>query len=181
MRRVNSILTIIMFILFTVHMVSGAFILLGIVPGGNEILAVVSFAFALILVIHALIGVKLTIDSLIACKRSGASYFKENRRFWAARISGFAIMLFVFSHMSSLGAKVTDGVPLLERFGVSELVLELLFVLSIAVHVILNVKPQLISLGFKGVKEYAIDILFVLSVLLLFAGAAFVVYYFRWL
>jgi hypothetical protein len=54
-------------------------------------------------------------------------------------------------------------------------------VISIAVHVITNVKPSLISLGIRSLREYAVDILLVMSLLLLIAGAAFVVYYLRWM
>ena len=61
-----------------------------------------------------------------------------------------------------------------------KLATQLLLIAAIAVHVITNVKPMLISFGVLSLKKHVGDILFVLSVLLLFMAAAFIVYYLRW-
>ena len=65
-------------------------------------------------------------------------------------------------------------------FGTLQLAAQILMVLSVAVHVITNVNPLLISFGLKRLKEYAVDILIVISVILLFTGVSFVIYYIRW-
>ena len=62
-----------------------------------------------------------------------------------------------------------------------QLAVQILMVLSIALHVITNVRPMMISFGIKSYKDLGIDIMLILSILLMLAGAAFVVYYIRWL
>ena len=68
----------------------------------------------------------------------------------------------------------------LHPFGAGELVTQVLLVLSIAVHVLTNIRPLMTALGARGWRDFFVDILLVLSVLLFFAGIAFLVYFFRW-
>ena len=58
--------------------------------------------------------------------------------------------------------------------------MQLLLAASLAVHVISNVRPMLISFGIRSLKERSGDILFVLALLLLFMTLSFIVYYIRW-
>ena len=181
MRKVNAILTAAIMILFLTHMVAGIMILLGWMAGGSVILSGISYLMEGLIAVHAVIGVKLTADSLLACKKAGVSYFKENKVFWARRISGFAVMVFLIVHILIFRGSTQGGFYRLNLFAGAQLVSQILMVISIAVHVITNVKPSLISLGIRSLREYAVDILLVLSMLLLIAGAAFVVYYLRWM
>ena len=57
---------------------------------------------------------------------------------------------------------------------------QLLMVASLAVHLLTNIRPLTIALGLRGGRKWLGDALFVLSVVLLFAAAAFVIYYLRW-
>ena len=61
-----------------------------------------------------------------------------------------------------------------------KLVLQILLVASLALHVITNIRPLMLSLGVRGGRKWLVDALFVLAVLLLFMAAAFVVCYLRW-
>ena len=142
-------------------------------------MTVLARALVVLMALHMAIGIKLTADTVIACRKSGVSYYKENKLFWARRISGFAIFVFMILHLAVFMGK-TGGNVRLKYFGVFELLGQILLVISVAVHVITNVKPMMISFGIKSLKEYSIDILVVLSVLMLFAGAAFLIYYLRW-
>lgn len=180
MRKWNAILSMCIMILFLIHAVAGGFQLMGLLPGGIGILSVLAKALVVLIVIHTFIGVKLTWDSILACRKSGVSYFKENRLFWARRISGFAIFIFMLIHVMLFLGK-NDGVYRLNFFGTFQLITQILMVISVAVHVITNINPLIISFGIKSLKEYAVDILIVLSGILLFTGAGFVVYYLRWL
>lgn len=166
-------------ILFLVHAIAGGFQLMGLLPGGIPLLSAAAAVLVVLLTVHTILGVILTAGSLGAIKKAGVSYFKENKLFWARRISGFAVFVFMLAHvMLFLGSN--DGVYRLRYFGPVQLAGHILLVLAAAVHVITNVNPLLISFGIKGLKEYVADILIVLSFLLLFMGAAFVLYYIRW-
>ena len=129
--------------------------------------------------IHFILGVKFTYDSLRVWRRTGAPYFRQNALFWARRLSGFAIMLLIGFHANAF-SYVAEGVVRLKWFTTGRLVAQLLLVAALAVHIIANVKPMLISFGVRKLKPRAGDILFIASALLLLMAAAFIVYYLRW-
>ena len=89
------------------------------------------------------------------------------------------IMLLLAFHLTAFGYQTTGGYRLY-WFDDFKLATQLLLVAAIALHVITNVKPMLISFGVRSLKERTGDILFVLSVLLLFFASAFIAYYLRW-
>ncbi|MBR1691736.1 MAG: pilus assembly protein PilX [Lachnospiraceae bacterium] len=179
MRKWNAALSMGIVVLFFVHAVTGGFQLMGIMPGGSPLLSALSWILAALLLLHAAVGVKLTADTIRACKKSGVLYFKGNKLFWARRVSGFAIFMFMLFHVALFLGK-NEGAYRLKDFGGVQLAMQLFLVASVAVHVITNVKPMLIALGIRSLKEYAGDILLILSVLLIFTGLAFFIYYLRW-
>ncbi|HAJ96430.1 MAG TPA: pilus assembly protein PilX [Ruminococcus sp.] len=180
MRKWNAILSMGILVLFLIHAIAGGFQLVGILSGGSQVLKILAWFMMILIVIHAIIGCKLTADTLKACKQSGTSYFKENRLFWLRRISGFSIMLFIVCHLLIFTNTTTDGIVRLHLFEGAQLATQILLVISIAVHVLSNIKPLLIALGTRGGREFLIDILLVLSVLLVGMAIAFIVYYLRW-
>lgn len=180
MRKWNAVISGLMVALFLVHAVSGALELMGLYADMNAFVSTAAWALAACMLFHVVIGVKLTIDTIRACKKSGVSYFRENKLFWARRISGSAIVLFMIFHIVIFSGREVNGAYRLRFFGAAELVTQIFLVLSIALHVLTNVKPSLIALGIKNLKEYAVDLLIVLSLFFIFAGAAFFIYYIRW-
>lgn len=179
MRRFNAVLAMGILFLFIVHMVVGGFQLAGVLPGGSSVMKVLAYIMLVLIMLHFVIGTKLTVDSLRLIKKSGASYFKENKLFWVRRISGFAIMFFIVFHVLIFMGK-SGSAYRLHIFEGAELLSQILLVITVAVHIISNVRPMMISFGIKSFKELGLDIVLVMSVLLFLAGAAFVVYYLRW-
>ena len=176
MRKLNAILTAAILVLFILHGVLGAFQMLGL---GTVTMRTLAWTLLGLIGIHTIIGLKLTWDSLRVWKKTGAPYFRENLLFWARRIAGLAVMVLLAFHVTAFGY-TTEGVFRLKWFDGFKLAAQLLLVIALAVHVITNVRPMLISFGIKRLKPRAQDILFVLSALLLLMAAAFVVYYIRW-
>ena len=176
MRKINAKLTAAILALFLLHGILGAFQLLG---AGNVISRVISYTLLTLVAAHALIGIKLTMDTLKVQKSTGAGYFRHNLLFWARRISGFLIMLLIAFHVTAFTDRSSDAIRLV-KFDQAKLITQILLVASVALHVITNVKPMLITFGIKGLKAWAADLLFILSVILLFMAAAFIVYYLRW-
>ena len=176
MRKANAVITALIMLLFVIHGVLGAFQMLGAAGTWHKTLARAAFGLA---VVHALIGLRLTVDTLKTQKKAGTAYPGANRLFWARRISGFALMILLVLHMTAFTGKV-DGVVRLKPFGGFQLAVQLLLVIALALHVLMNVKPLLISFGIRSLRERAFDILFVLSILLLVMAAGFVIYYLRW-
>ena len=176
MRKWNAILTAAIMALFLLHAIFGAFQLFGV---GPTALKAVAWAALVLVAAHTLIGVKLTADSLRVWKQTRVGYFRQNKLFWARRISGFAVMVLLAFHMTAFGTS-NGGAYRLRWFTDFKLATQLLLIVTLTLHVLMNVRPMLISFGVRGLKKYAGDILFVLSVLLLFMAAAFVTYYLRW-
>jgi succinate dehydrogenase hydrophobic anchor subunit len=180
MRKINSVISAIILILFLVHSVMGGFQLMGIISGGNAFMQFAAYVMAVLIFVHLVIGIKLTADTLKAEKKSGVSYSKANKFFWIRRISGFLIMLFVLFHVM-IFVNIGDGAYRLKLFAFPELFTQICLVLSVAVHVISNVKPLEIAIGIRAGKSAAGDIIFVITALLLFSAAGFVIYFLRWL
>ena len=82
-------------------------------------------------------------------------------------------------HMTAFSAGNADAYRL-KWFSSGKLATQLLMVLTLAVHLISNIRPALITFGIKGLQKKTGHILFALSVLLLFMAAAMVIYYLRW-
>lgn len=180
MTRVNAVLAAGIVVLFVIHAVSGAFLMTGAMPGGNMVLKVLSQVMLCMVCAHVVIGCVLTGRSIVAWRKSGVAYFSQNKLFWARRISGLAVLVLIVAHVTEfLGTG--QGISFrLNLFDTTQLVFALLFVACLAVHVLCNIKPALISLGAVRTQRFSGDILAVLSIVLLVAAVAFVIYFIRW-
>ena len=176
MRRINGILAVAVLIMFIVHGIFGALNMMNIAP---LIAKVLSHTMLTLIAVHAVISVGLSVQSVRTAVRTKAPYFKMNRLFWARRISGVLIMTLVFFHMTAFGY-TEGGVFRLVPFDLPRFILQMLFLLSVSVHVISNVKPVLITFGAKRLRPKTGDILFFVSAALLFMAIGFIIYYIRW-
>ena len=86
MRKVNAVTTVLLIVLFLMHGIFGAMNISGI---GFIPMTAVTYIFVLLLAVHIVIGVMLTVRTIRVKEKTGVSYPKENRLFWARRISGF--------------------------------------------------------------------------------------------
>lgn len=176
MRRWNAVLSAGILVVFIIHGVLGGYQLLG--AGSTAAKAAAWICLALIGA-HTVLGIILTCDTLRVLRRTGVGYFRENMLFWARRVSGLAVMLLLAFHLTAFSDG--SGAQLrLRWFGPARLTAQLLLTAALALHILSNARPLLLSFGVRSPKERAGDILLVLSVLLLFMAAAFVVYYLRW-
>ncbi|MBR0163162.1 MAG: pilus assembly protein PilX [Lachnospiraceae bacterium] len=181
MRKINAVISSSILVLFAIHGVIGGFQLAGIYPGGVRVLKMLARLMLTLILVHGAIGIRLTIDTLYAMKKAGVSYWKDNRLFWARRISGFAVFFLILFHVILFLGTEADGAYRLRLFAMPQLLLHLLLVAVTALHVIANVRPVLIACGIRSLKEIAAELIAVLCVILVFAGAMFVLYYFRWM
>ena len=180
MRKTNAVITVLVLVFFLIHAIMGGFQLFGVIPGGKTLMKVITPIMEAFILAHLVIGCKLTVDSLRAVKKSGKGYFRENKLFWVRRISGFAVMLFIFVHAPVFAGKNDDGVYRLAAFEGVMLTAHILFVMSLALHIVSNANPMLLSFGVKSFKELGLDIALILSFVLIFTAIAFIIYYVRW-
>lgn len=82
-------------------------------------------------------------------------------------------------HIGLFG-KVQNGTYILFPFTTVKMVTQLLFVAAIFVHIFINIRPLLVSLGIISYKERRGDIYLILSVLFLFIAGAVIFYYIGW-
>lgn len=176
MRKWNAVITAAILLLFLIHAVMGGFQLMG---AGSTAVKTAAWACMALIIVHTVIGVKLTADTLRVRKRTGIGYFRQNTLFWARRISGLAVMILLAFHLTAFADR-SGAQYRLQWFDTAKLVTQLLLTASLALHVLSNVRPMLISFGIRSLKERAGEILLILAVLLLFMTAAFVIYYIRW-
>ncbi len=167
-----------MLLTFIAHAVMGAFKLFGTNADALKPAAWICFCF---IFAHVIVTSVLTYQSLYARKKSGAGYFKENKLFWARRISGFAILIPLIMHLMIFKGTERNGSFRLVEFSPVLLVSQLLLVLTIAFHVITNIEPAMTAFGIKRPKLWSHDTIFVISVILLLAACAFAFYYLRWI
>ena len=176
MRKINTILSVLLLVIFMLHGLMGSLMLLGIGSSAGKILAWVGVA---VLAAHTVIGVILTINTLKISKNAGNSYLKPHAVFWARRASGLAILILMFFHIGLFGG-VQDGIYILFPFTTVKLITQLLLVAALFIHLFINIRPLLVSLGIISYKERRGDIYLILSVLLLFSAGAVIIYYIGW-
>lgn len=174
MRKLNTILSVLLMIVFLLHGLLGSFMLVGASTFSGKIFAQIGMV---LLLLHLCIGIRLTIQTFQT--KSGWAYSKQNALFWTRRASGLAILILAFFHMGVFGA-VEDGLYVLTPFTTVKLLTQLLLIASLFVHIFVNVRPMLVSLGVISYKERRGDIFLILSILLLFMAGSIVLYYIRW-
>lgn len=176
MRKANTILSAILLVIFMLHGIAGAFSLLGIESMATAILAWIG---AVVLAAHTVLGILLTIQTVRISKSQEKRYINENALFWARRASGLAILILMFFHLGVFGG-VREGTYVLFPFTTDKLIMQLLLVAAFFLHLFINIRPLLVSLGIMTDKEHRSDIYLVLSVLLLFITGAIIIYYIGW-
>ncbi len=177
MRKLNMFLVIGILATFLAHSIMGAMRLMG---GGADALKIVAWACVGLIGTHVIVTGVMTWRTLRAMRRAGAGYFRDNLMFWARRISGFAMLIPLIMHFAIFSA-ASEGAYRLKAFTTGRLVSQLLLILCMALHIITNVRPMLIGMGVQPKKALRADILLVLSAVLLCLGAAFLIYYVRWM
>ena len=128
MRKINTILSVLLLVIFMLHGLMGSFMLLGIGSSAGKILA---------------------------------------------------ILILMFFHIGLFGG-VQDGIYILFPFTTVKLITQLLLVAALFIHLFINIRPLLVSLGIISYKERRGDIYLILSVLLLFSAGAVIIYYIGW-
>ena len=176
MRKANAIVVSLMIVALLAHMILGGLELAGI---GGMPMRWLSDSLLLIVGVHIVLSTILTVKSIIAIKKSGTHYFKENKLFWLRRFSGLLIIVGLVFHLIIFYSKDNEAYRL-EAFNFVYLASQIILILFIAIHVISNIKPVLISFGITSLKRFSVDILFILSIALLLSLVAFIIYYVRW-
>ena len=173
MRKLNTILVLLIMVLFIDHIVFGSLHFLGT---NLNVTKPFAHAFFSLVFIHAVVSILITIKAEVVGIKTHARYNKENRQFWNRRISGMAIMVLAATHIY-LMAHGEDGLPRISKMAKIYGLLLPLLLIFVCIHIYTNVRPLLISLGIRNIekKEKIIKVLIVLiTIVVMFSFAFFI-------
>ena len=140
MQKIHPVLAWLILMLLIVHLVVGSVTLFtGIFPGG----AWLRYLFAALVAAHAVLALGKAFGRR-GRLRAHFAYGRENRRYWLRVGSGCAVALLFLVHRTLWTVQTPFGV-LPCSFGLSSLVVQLLFVAALAVHILLNIRPLLLD------------------------------------
>lgn len=125
LRKINSILTIPIFVLFAVHLILMLGLLTGFI-GFNPDFKMISFALAAFVLVHALFGIYFAFERIFLRKRGHKFYPKENKLFRVQLISGIVMLILVFLHTTAYGYTNAEGIFVLRDPSVFYYITELL-------------------------------------------------------
>ena len=172
MRKLNTIIVLIIMILIIDHIIFGSMHFLG--TGASVIKPLAMIMFLLVL-IHAVISMIITIRAEKVGFKTKARYNKENRQFWLRRASGMAIVILAFIHAYSM-VKNEKGIPNITRMPKALRFSTPLLILSVGIHLLGNIRPLLISLGIRKLDRYEKIIKVLVILITLFAMVANIIY-----
>ena len=147
MRKINSILTILILLLFADHAIFGTLNTLG----KAKVLLPIARILGIVVILHAIISIILTIRAAKVSIRTKAPYNKENQEYWMRRWTGLAILFFFIGHLAIVKKQKGQAFKIATAKPIGKISF-ILFVASIAAHLVINIKPLLISLGVKSHK-----------------------------
>ena len=176
LRMINFFAVAGILVSFLIHSISGSVRLFGAQGISPKISARICMLFV---VVHVIVSAILTVKTVKTIRKSGKSYFGENKLFWARRISGFALLIPLVMHLLIFRGTGDDAYRLV-FFDTGRLISQILLVACLALHIILNIRPLFIGVGVKRRGAIAADIGLVLAVLLLLCCCAFCFYWLRW-
>ena len=197
-RPANGVLSAVLLTCFMLHGVGNAFQIMGV---GSPTSKALAFVTLLLAIVHGVAGIALTIADLLSqsARRGPATgerppshddqrdfgpkpkaYALRNARFWAVRASGLAVAALIAFHMATFLQVGGGGAYRLRLFGEAQLVQSVLLVAALAVHVLANARPLMVSLGVLPPRMRAWDLCLVAAAMLVLMAVGFVVYYLRW-
>ena len=187
-RKANAIVSAVMLLLFMLHGVGNAFEIIGV---GTPTSKAIAYGALLLATVHAVAGVALSVSDIASARHTGEAgqakqrakqshYVWRNARYWAVRVSGLSIAVLIGFHMLTFLQLGGTGAYRVREFDVPQLVQSLLLVVALAIHILANARPLMVSLGVPVPHARALDMILVVAALLVLMAVAFVVYYLRW-
>lgn len=174
-RKINIAISIILIFLVLFHGLVGSAILFQILYIDTKWISWLAFY---LLIIHTILGIIFTTQSIKTNTNQGKWYLKQNRVFWIRRISGILMLVLVFLHYSSFGG-VVNGQYMLFEFNIPSLIIQILLIISLFVHIFSNINPMLDSLGIIRNKLNP-SIFIILWIFLLIFTIASIFYFISW-
>ena len=180
LRKINSILTIPIYILFAAHLILMSGLLTGFV-GFNPDFKIISFALAALVLVHSLFGIYFAFERIFLKKRGQKVYPKENKLFRFQLISGIVMLILVFLHTTAYGYTNAEGIFVLRDPSLFYYITECLLALFVCAHSAVSVPRMAITFGLikegKGLLNIVKVSTAVFALVFIFAVFIFSTYY----
>lgn len=175
MRKIYAYLTAALVFFLLLHGICGSYVLIGVGTTGAPIFAHIC---EVLLLAHVLLGLFFTCRTLFGMKKNGGPfYLRQNYLFWLRRLSGVAILVFLWGHFTLFG-EMQNGEFIIYEFTTAKFLWHLGLLVAAAVHLLTNIRPLYVALGFSGVAKRTADTHFVCAVLFILMTLMAVRYYF---
>lgn len=138
----------------------------------------VGYAACAVLAVHTVFAVLLSVDAWRA-GRSGRWYMRENTVFWLRRLTGLAMLFFLFFHFGAYGSMVS-GRYVLRAFTPLLYAAQLGLLIAAVLHVAVSMKGMLVADGVTRFQMWRNLSFLVLAVFLLLTSIAVTIYYLAW-
>ena len=168
MRRINTILVLMILALFADHAIFASLHSIGV---GNGVIKAMAHSMLGLVLIHAAVSLIVTVKAEKAGITTKARYNKENREFWNRRVTGVLILVLGVTH-AYLMNRNERGIP---RIAFAPKIFELttpLLVITIYLHIMTNIRSLLISLGIRNIDRNEKIIKAITSVVMAFVFVA---------
>lgn len=180
LRKINSLLTIPIFLLFIVHLILMAGLLTGIL-GFNPDFKLFGRMLMPFVLLHAAFGIFFLIQRIVCKKRGQNVYPKQNTIFRVQLLSGIAILILVFIHTTAYGYIGADGSFVLRAPSILYFILESLFALAICTHCAVSFPRMAVTFGLiknkPGLIKTVKSSMIIFAAIFLIAEIAFCIYY----
>lgn len=180
LRKINSFLIIPIILLLISHVVLMAGLLTGTI-GFNPDFKIFSKLLLPLVLLHALFGICFMIERIVKKKRGQNTYPKPNTIFRLQMLSGIAMLILVFLHVTAYGYTNAEGVFILRDPSLFYYITESLFALSICVHCAVSFPRMAITFGLiqegRGMLKLLKTSMILFSILFFVIFAVFSLYY----
>lgn len=178
MRNVNKYITPIMILFFLLHAFFGTLEYIGLY---NKFVhkATILFAtlFIILILVHAIFGIIFAIKGYKNINKTKTYYLKANKYFYIKTISGILMIIFIIFHII-LFTLININFELAKPLNVPSLIINLLLYISIFIHLIVSIKPMMISLGIDN-KIFKIILQSFFTLFFIYLIASNIIYFFE--
>lgn len=176
MKQWNHRLVIIIGVLLGLHGILGSFMLLG---WSTVSLPLVAWILTGLVCLHAGMGIAASLPAVAVARNTGVWYWRNNQKFWIQRLSGLSILILLIIHINAYTSTVGEQF-FLQEFTVCHMAGQILFILSLSIHIASSMKSFFVLQGSLQVQNRTLDGMCILTILMLLCTVAVVVYYIQW-
>lgn len=180
LRKINSLLTIPILLLFAAHLLLMSGLLTGVV-GFNPDFKIISYLLLACVAAHAVFGIIFMAERMVKRVCGQKIYARPNAVFILQAVSGICMLILLLLHTSAYGYTAADGTFILRSPTLFYYITEMLFAFCVCLHCAVSYPRMVVTFGLiqkeNGRKKISIVCVILSGILFIIAAAAFTLYY----